>query len=505
MGPAERGVRRLCFNCFQERGRDAAASVSPDRGATAAEGKDAADPLTADAAEGEGPLPLGDALARIQAFIREYMILSDVQANAVVLWVAHTHALPAAAATPYLAITSAEMESGKTRLLEILRTLVANPWFTGRTTTAALTRKIDKHHPTLLLDESDTAFKGDKEYAEALRGVLNSGYRPGGAVTVCVGQGSGLDVRDFSTFCPKAIAGIGKLPDTVQSRSIPVVLKKRLDSEPVGRAREGAVGAQGGALADALAEALAPHMEALAAAEPDLPEALSDRAQDVWEPLLAIADLAGGGWPEDAREAAVELSSRQAAEATLGVRLLDGIRGVYQQAGDPDELSSAQIVAALNDMEEAPWGGWHDGKGITARELAYKLRLYEITSGDVHVEEAGRRRTLKGYQRADFQDAWERYLPASGESIRAKSANGFVKPKTGTRQERQSTLVARIESPQKPHDNADGADGADESGGPGEKRASAPPHGSGPGLHHLTEDEYVEQWRKRQAQKRQAE
>jgi hypothetical protein len=109
---------------------------------------------------------------------RRFVVLSEEQADAVALWVLHTHALPAADTTPYLAITSAEKRSGKTTLLEVLELLVARPWLTGRTTTAALVRKVDKvDKVTVLLDESDAAFNGDKEYGETLRGVLNTGYR----------------------------------------------------------------------------------------------------------------------------------------------------------------------------------------------------------------------------------------------------------------------------------------------------------------------------------------
>jgi hypothetical protein len=148
--------------------------------------------------------PIAVLLDTVKVFIRRFVVLDDDQATAIALWVAHTHGFDAAFATPYLWISSAEMESGKTLLLEVLRLLAAKPWFTGHTTSAALTRKIDKSAPTLLLDESDAAFNGDREYAETLRGVLNTGYRKGGAVTVCVGQGASLDVRDFSTYSPKA-------------------------------------------------------------------------------------------------------------------------------------------------------------------------------------------------------------------------------------------------------------------------------------------------------------
>ena len=185
-------------------------------------------------AEGMGGHAVLDA---IKKFIRRFVSLSESQSSVAAAWVAHTHAMGAADSTPYLAITSAEKQSGKTRLLEVLEILVANPWLTGRVTAAVLTRKIDAERPALLLDESDAAFGGEKEYAEALRGVLNSGHRRSGKASCCVGQGANMSYCDFSTFCPKAIAGIGKLPDTVADRAIPIRLKRAAPGEGVQRFR----------------------------------------------------------------------------------------------------------------------------------------------------------------------------------------------------------------------------------------------------------------------------
>jgi hypothetical protein len=117
-----------------------------------------------------------DPLHNVGSFIRRFVSLSESQLIAITLWVAHTHAIDAAETTPYLNISSAEKQCGKTRLLEVLRLLVLKPWFTGSVSRAVLVRKMDAQKPTLLLDESDAAFKGDREYAEALRAVLNSGH-----------------------------------------------------------------------------------------------------------------------------------------------------------------------------------------------------------------------------------------------------------------------------------------------------------------------------------------
>jgi hypothetical protein len=210
--------------------------------------------------------------------IRRFVLLTEAQAAVVALWVFHTHGIDAADATPYLAVTSAEKQSGKTRLLEVLNLLVARPWFTGRVTSAVLTRKIDSARPTLLLDESDAAFRGDREYAEALRGILNSGHRRGGVASLCVGKGAKMGLRDFQTFCPKALAGIGELPDTITDRSVPIRLKRKAPHEQgVERFRVRVVQQHANSIRQKVEEWIPPRLKMLREARPELPESLSDR------------------------------------------------------------------------------------------------------------------------------------------------------------------------------------------------------------------------------------
>ena len=174
-------------------------------------------------------------LAAVCAFVRRYVVVSDDQAVAATLWAAHTHAIEAADCTPYLHVTAATKRAGKTRLLDVLEPLVPRPWRTDRVSAAVLVRKIDAEHSTLLLDESDAALTTGTAYADTLRGVLNSGYRRSGKVSLCAG---GIGYRDFATFAAKAVAGIGQLPDTVADRSIPIRLQRRMASEPVARWRD---------------------------------------------------------------------------------------------------------------------------------------------------------------------------------------------------------------------------------------------------------------------------
>jgi hypothetical protein len=349
-----------------------------------------------------------DVLDSVTAFIRRFVFLSESQARVAAVWVVHTHCFASATSTPYLAVTSAEKESGKTRLLEVFKFLVANPWFTGSVSPAVLSRKVDADHPTLLLDESDAAFASDKEYAEALRGVLNTGYCSDGVFSRCVGQGAKMEPRDFSTFCPKAIAGIGKLPDTVASRAIPIRLKRAMPGERIERFRKRDVSSEAAELRQKIEDWCASNGDGLLNARPDLPDKLTDRQQDVAEPLLAIADAAGGSWPEALRLALVELCTEaQASDGSFGVQLLADIRRIFESQG-VERISSADFVEALAEIETSPWADWSHGKPITKAKLAHLLSRYEIKSHSVRIGD----RTPKGYHCDDFRDAWARYLPA---------------------------------------------------------------------------------------------
>src|SRR5262245_40495241 len=143
-------------------------------------------------------MTLAELLTGVESFARRFVVMRPAESCLYALWVAHTHALVAADATPYLDVSSPAPRSGKTRLLEVSRELVASPWLTGRTTPAAISRKVDAKQPTLLLDETDASFNGDREYAETVRGILDSGYRRSGRSTVCLVRGNTVEVVDLS-------------------------------------------------------------------------------------------------------------------------------------------------------------------------------------------------------------------------------------------------------------------------------------------------------------------
>jgi hypothetical protein len=362
------------------------------------------------------PVTGAEILDSVLRFLRRFVSLTAAQVRVVTLWAAHTFFLEAVDCTPYLSINSAEKQSGKTRLLEILETLVHEPWLTGRVTAAVLIRKIDAVRPTLLLDESDTAFGGEKEYAEALRGVLNSGYRRGGKASCCVGQGANTSYKDFETFCAKAIAGIGSVPDTVADRSIPIRLKRATRGE-VERFRRREADREASDIKARLAAWCAANVERLRDARPQIPAELSDRQADCCEPLLAVADLAGGEWPDAARRALVELCAEaQADDQSRGVQLLSDIRQIFDERGI-DRISSADLVVALTEIETSPWAECSRGKPLTKAKLARLLGRFGIAPGTIRVQDS----TPKGYYRRDFNDAFARYLPRQDRNNATKS------------------------------------------------------------------------------------
>lgn len=390
------------------------------------------------------PVVLSSLLDTVANHIRRYVALKPEQSDACALWVAHTHVFAAAEATPYLEITSPEKQSGKTRLLETLEFIVARPWLTGRVTPAVLYRKIEKETPTLLLDESDAAFKGNPEYSEALRGILNSGYRIGGKVSVCVGQGKSINYQDFSCFNPKAIAGINKLPDTVSSRSITIVMRRRAAGEKVERLRRKQAEESAKPIRESLVQWANLHTKKLQGADPRIPDELDDRAADCWEPLLAIADLAGGEWPDRARKAALTLSGRAVEEdESIGVRLLADIKVVF---GEQEKLFSEELCHSLIALEESPWGelpfGVRRGKEIDPRTLARFLKPYEIRPKQIKKDDIGK----KGYLLVDFIDVWTRYIPdVSGEGNKGNERN----PEALTNANNQQVSVVSDISPVK--------------------------------------------------------
>ena len=320
------------------------------------------------------------ALDDVRVFIGRFCALPTEHAyTAATLWAAHAHVLDAFDSTPRLAFLSPEPGSGKTRALEILTLLVPWPMHAVNATPAALFRSVaDKAtRRTILFDEIDTIFGPKAKEHEELRGLLNAGHRRSGVAYRCVGEGTKQTVVEFPAFAAVALAGLGKLPDTILTRSIVVRMRRRAPDEHIEPYRARIHEPEGWKLRGMLADWTATVAERLTGHWPDMPPGVTDRPADVWESLLAVADAAGGPWPSRARDACAFLVRDNADRGiSLGIRLLADLRDIFDGAR---AITTEDILARLRALDAAPWADLK-GAPLDARGLARLLDDYDITS-----------------------------------------------------------------------------------------------------------------------------
>jgi putative DNA primase/helicase len=340
-------------------------------------------------------------LTEISATIKRFIVCSNETASAAALWIAMTWFMDVVQVAPLAVITAPEKRCGKTQLLTVLGHLVCKPLTASNITSAALFRSIDAWQPTLLIDEADAFMRENEE----LRGLINCGHTRNSAYIVRT-VGTDFTPKQFNVWGAKAISGIGHLADTLMDRAIVLPLRRKLPTESVARLRY-AEPKSWESLSRKLARFAQDFADEVGRARPDLPDELNDRAQDNWEPLLQIADTAGGDWPKRARIAAIALSSDGEQSQTIGVELLSDIHAIFE-AKNVDRLSSADLVAALVEDEEKRWAGHNRGFPIKPAQVARLLREYNICSNTIRVFCT----TKKGYLRNQFEDAFARYVLA---------------------------------------------------------------------------------------------
>ncbi|MEU4230058.1 DUF3631 domain-containing protein [Nonomuraea sp. NPDC026600] len=348
--------------------------------------------------------PTGAALLdQLRAALTRYVILpTDQAADAVTLWIATSHAQPAMAHAPRLVIRGPEKRCGKSRLLDIVEATCHNPFITVNSSSAAVYRSITADPPTILVDEADTIFGPKADGNEDLRGLLNAGHqrnRPAKRY-----DANSNTVLSIPTFAMAALAGIGTMPDTIEDRAVIVRMRRRAPGETAAPYRHRRDRTPLRDLAAALNQWLREDLHVLEESEPAMP--VEDRAADTWEPLVIIADHAGGTWPDRARAAAIALTAEadDNGRPSAGLRLLSDCRTAF---GADTALPTAVL---LERLKADPEGGWaeHGATGLTPRKLGVMLSEYDIRSANIRFP-AGQ---AKGYQRADFADAWARYCPA---------------------------------------------------------------------------------------------
>ena len=370
-------------------------------------------------------------LEELRQILRRYVVLPPTAPETLALWVVHTYAFELRNVSTYIGLGSPQKRCGKTTLLSVLSELVSRPVVASNISPPALFRAIEEARPTLLIDEADTFLQANDE----MRGILNSGYTRKTAYVVRVANetrpavldhkaergvrnkegpcgtpsegtnGHGRDSRlaRFSCWCPKVIAAIGRLPETLLDRCIPITMQRKMADEACQRLRN----LDGHPLRRRCARFVADHAEAIATARPEIPAQLNDRAGDIWEPLLALADLAGGEWPKLARDAALQMSAGLPDSTIIGSLLLDILVEFVER--NVERIFSRDMMESLNRLRERPWAELRKGKETDGLWLAQQLRPYGVRPKTMWIGETA----AKGYEKSDFEEVWHRYVSRS--------------------------------------------------------------------------------------------
>lgn len=348
------------------------------------------------------PQPVNGAalLDNIEATIKRFCVLDLPSYIAAALWIVFTYAVDYAHTAPILYLTSPEPRCGKTTLLNLLGLLVNKALLAANVTPSAIFRTVEAHTPTILLDEADAGLNENED----LRGLLNSGHTRVSAFVIRI-EGDNREPRQFSTWGCRAIAGIGKGAQTIMDRAVVILLRRKLSSETVERLRH-VPRHHFDRIKRQIARFVSDHADRLKTARPALPEALNDRAQDNWEPLLAIADAAGGHWPQRARDAALMLAGSIEETKSLRVELLEDIRAIFERTPG-DRIATELLLEQLNGDPERPWVTYNRGKPMTAKNLSGFLAHFGIKSGTHRFTNGS---LAKGFLKSTFADAFARYL-----------------------------------------------------------------------------------------------
>jgi len=358
-------------------------------------------------------LPLSDILESIKTVIHKHVILDDGVSSALALWVVHTYVYTAREAVAYVAIESPEKRCGKSTLISVLSAMACRPIVASNITSGAIFTAIEEHSPTLFIDEADTFLAGNS----AMRGILNCGNTIRTAFVLrsvatrlrrsATGEAteggkavSRKRVVRYSCYCPKVVALIGTVPETIADRSIVVRMERKNTTQtvlPLSQLDVAEITAQCARFAKDCAYLVERH-------EIVRIEGINDRAADTYEPLAVLAEIAGGEWPGRLAAAAQSLESPLAKVAS-GSELVLAVLSAFAMRG-ADKMFTRNLVQEINqsgrDVNLACFGG----RPANEFSLAKALRCYGIRPKAIRIGCD----VSKGYCVADFRGAREKYV-----------------------------------------------------------------------------------------------
>lgn len=331
--------------------------------------------------------------------IKRHCVLANHEVDAIVLWLISSHQINSFRIFPKLAFISPEKRCGKTTAMEVIHSLSNQGVMASNITGASLYRITEQLQPTLFIDEADTFLKnGDPQ----LVGLINSSHTKAGAQVIrCVGEN--FQAKPFSTWMPMVLASIGELPATIMDRSIAVNLRRKKTHEHTDPIPVDLID-----LHERIREQIQNwckiHEPTIRASLIRPPDVGNDRAADNWGPLFTAAKAIGGIWTDRCEQAYRHLTTT--VELELPTQLLLDIRTLLQDYGET-RISSATLADELCKDSTGPWPTSSNGRPLSQHQLAKLLGPYGIKPKNIRYGDT----TLRSYEKNQFTDAFERYLP----------------------------------------------------------------------------------------------
>lgn len=336
-------------------------------------------------------------LTEICNVVRQFIVCSETVAYAITLWIVMTWFVDVIRVCPLAVITAPEKRCGKSNLLALMGKLVKNPMIASNITSASIFRTIAAFEPTLLIDEADTFLKNDEES----RGILNAGHTRDSSYIIRL-VGKDYIPTPFNVWGAKAIAGIGKIADTLMDRAIEIPLNRKTKNEKVEKIRD--YGRQLRLLKSKIKRFSQDFSEVVNKSHPGTLEELNDREQDNWEPLFAIAEVANEEWLRRAHESALILSSNNNQEIGESIQLLFDMQEIFKLT---DRVHTDHLIKKLCVDKENIWATNNNGHKVTARKIAILLKGFNVSSKTMRISGVN----AKGYSADMFTDIFNRYLP----------------------------------------------------------------------------------------------
>jgi putative DNA primase/helicase len=343
----------------------------------------------------------------LKTCINHFVKMTEDECVSVVLWILHTYFIRKSKKTqvcefsPILLINSPEKGCGKSTLTEVLACLTPRSLQAMNASEAALFRVISADLPTLFIDEADTFVVKRPE----IFNIFNSGYRQDGCVIRQTGKNYEI-TQKFETWGAKCIAGIGNLPDTIESRCIKVRLKKKLPSETLSRKNEVLQGDPNffTYYCRQMVRFAIDFEQEIIDLKIDYNPDLDDRCQDNWSGLMKIAKFIDDTVFEEASVAAKSLSKEEVFEVSERIELLKDVYDILICHAS-ERISSEDLCKQLHRLQDRPWATYTRG-GLNQHQLSLILRPFGIYPNQLKFGQSNKR----GYEKSDFVDTFARYL-----------------------------------------------------------------------------------------------